>query len=92
MATSDHTIRLQPTTYDALEAEAARRHVAPDDLADEMMRERLTAGAHREEGGMRATLERLRQISARMPEIDAARLVREGRDELDRRGTEWLPS
>jgi hypothetical protein len=84
VATRDHTVQLRPTTYGALEVEATRRHLAPDELADELVRERL-AGVGGRLATMRGSLETLERISARMPEVDVVRLVREGREELARR-------
>lgn len=84
MATHDHTVQLRPTTYGAREVEATRRHLAPDELADELVRERL-AGVGGRLRTIGESLETLERISARMPEVDAVRLVCEGREELARR-------
>lgn len=91
MATHARNIRLRPATYEALEVEAARRHVPPDELADELVRGQLVAARPRS-GSMGDALAALEELGARMPEVDAARLVREGRDELDRRSSQWPSS
>ncbi len=41
MASTDHTVRLATRTYERLEAEAQRRHRAVDEVADELLGERL---------------------------------------------------
>ena len=84
MTTRSHTVQLRPATYGALEVEATRRRLAPDELADELVRERLVDVRARP-ATMRDALQTLNEISARMPEVDAIRLVREGREELVRR-------
>jgi len=84
VTTQAHTVQLRPGTYGALEVEATRRHLAPDELADELVRERL-GNVRAEVVSMRDALQTLEAISARMPEVDAVRLVREGREELVRR-------
>jgi hypothetical protein len=88
MATRERAVTLRQDTYEALEAEAQRRHVAPDDLADELVRQQLPADAKQ----MRDALDALGSVSARMPEVDAVQLMREGRDELERRASRWQPS
>jgi hypothetical protein len=82
MTTREHKIRLHQETYDALEIEAQRRDVAPDELADELVRRQLPARSNQ----MQDALDALAAVSAKMPEVDAVRLVSNGRQELDRRG------
>jgi len=84
VATRSHTVQLRPATYGALEIEATRRRLAPDELADELVRDRLVDVRARP-ATMRDALQTLNEISARMPELDAVHLVREGREELARR-------
>jgi predicted transcriptional regulator len=88
MATSDHTVRLHPETYEALEHEAERRHVAPDELAEELVRGQLPPARR----AIRETLDKLAAIRERMPEVDAVQLVRDGRRDLEERGRRWQSS
>jgi hypothetical protein len=85
MASMDHTVRLATRTYERLEAEARRRRSAVDDVADELLAERLPEPAPDLERARQA-LDQLAWIRARRGRgVDAVALVREGRDELDRR-------
>lgn len=85
MATADHTIRLPSATYERLRAEAQRRHQAIDEIADEMLDERLPQSITDRERA-RSALERLAALRARVGRgVDAVVLVRESREELDRR-------
>ena len=85
MASTDHTVHLATRTYERLEAEARRRHSAVDEVADELLYEQLP-GASPDLGEVRQALDQLAQIRARGGQgVDAVALVREGRDELDRR-------
>jgi len=62
-----------------LEAEARRRRVAPDVLVAELVRDGLAHGpATRAIAGALSALD---AASQRMPEADAVRLIREGREE-----------
>ncbi len=88
MATRAHPIHLRNETYAALEREAQLRQVEPDELADDLVRAQLPS----ESGQMQAALTALAAVSAKMPEVDAVALVREGREELDRRGRQWQSS
>jgi hypothetical protein len=55
---------------------------APDELAAELVRERLgEVGAQRATRMQDASVA-LDAVSARMPEVDAVRLIREGREAL----------
>lgn len=85
MATADHTIRLPSGTYERLQAEAQRRHRAIEEIAGELLDERLPQLiADRERA--HAALDRLGALRARVGQgVDAVALVRQGRDELDRR-------
>jgi hypothetical protein len=85
MVTTDHTIRLASGTYERLQAEAERRHRAIDEIADELLDERLPRPtADRERA--RSALGRLSALRARVGYgVDAVALVRDGREELDRR-------
>jgi hypothetical protein len=82
MATRDRVIHVTPDAYDRLEREADRRGVAPDDLADELLGAEL-APAHSD---LESVLADLAQIRSRVREpFDAVGVVREGREELERR-------
>ena len=84
MATSDRTIKLPEDSYALLAAEAQRRGIEPDAVADELVRADLgTSGA----GGLDAALEGLEQFRERLPEIDGVVLARDARTELERRGS-----
>jgi len=85
MAAADHTIRLPRSTYARLQAEAARSHRAIDEIAGELLDERLPLPiADREQAG--SALARLAALRARVGRgVDAVALVGEGREELDRR-------
>jgi len=85
MAATDHTIRLPSNTYARLQAEAARSHRAIDEIAGELLDERLPSPVADYER-TRSTLERLAGLRARVGRgTDAVALVRESREELDRR-------
>jgi hypothetical protein len=85
MATADHTIRLSSGTYERLQAEAQRRHRAIEEIAGEMLDERLPQPTTDRERA-RSALDRLAALRARTGRgVDAVALVRQGRDELDRR-------
>ncbi len=77
-------IRLQPETFSRLVEEARRRHETIDDTADRILREHLPV--IRETNSTLATLDRLKQLRARMkPGKGAVWIVHEGRRELERR-------
>lgn len=65
MATADHTIRLPSATYERLRAEARRRHQAIDEIADEMLDERLPQSITDRERA-RSALDRLAAPRARV--------------------------
>lgn len=88
MATTDHTVHLKPETFKALEAEAERRHVPPDELADELMREQLQATTSRR-SRMREALDALDEFSKTMPRVDAVQLIRDIREAEADRGLPW---
>jgi hypothetical protein len=86
-------VQLDEATYGALEAEARRRDVPPDQLAVELVRERLGETSCDRGRRVRAALDALSAIRAQVAgPVDAAALVREGRDELDRRAASWPSS
>jgi predicted DNA-binding protein len=85
MVATDHTIRLPGSTYARLQAEAARSHRAIDEIARELLDERLPQPIADREQALSA-LERLAALRARVGRgVDAVALVRESREELDRR-------
>lgn len=83
MATEDRTLQLQQDAYDLLVQEAARRGVAPEALADELLRADLGPGSRAD---IEETLAALAEFRSGLPAIDAVALVREGRAELEARG------
>lgn len=91
MATREYSIRLHPETYEALEVEANRRHVPPDELADEIVRGQLPQAQVRP-GQMREALDALLDFSQEMPRVDAVELIREVREEASDRGLRWQSS
>lgn len=83
MATRDRIIHVTPDAYDRLEREAGRRGVLPDALADELLAAELTP-VQADLDGILADLAKIRG-RIRGP-VDAVAVVREGREELERRG------
>lgn len=85
MATADRTVHVGARTYALLSEEAERRHRDVDTTADDLLTERLSASVI-DAAKLERTLERAAQLRARLPRTDeAVALVREGRDELERR-------
>jgi hypothetical protein len=83
MATRDRVVHLTPDAYARLEREAGRRGVPPDALADELLAAEL-APAHSD---LESILAELAEIRSRVRgPVDAVAVVREGREELERRG------
>lgn len=87
MATRSHTIRLDPASYELLEAEARRRGFSPDEVARELMREQLAASGD-DAQRMRSALATAAAVRAALPPIDGVELARESREQLDRRATQ----
>jgi hypothetical protein len=84
------TLRLDPTDHERLEAEAARLGMAPGTLARVYVRAGLsgsTTEAERRRRGALVALERLAELTADLPSVDAVEVARGGRDELGRRST-----
>jgi hypothetical protein len=81
MATSDRTITLPEDSYALLAAEARRRGIEPDAVADELVRADLGAAGT---GSLDAALEGLAQLRERLPAIDGIVLARDARAELER--------
>ncbi len=77
------TIHLPESSYALLTAEAQRRGLNPDALADELVRADLAA---RSEQDLEVTLESLAELRAKLPEIDGIVLARDARAQLERRG------
>lgn len=86
MATQPHTIRLDPATYELLQAEAKRRGISPHEVAQELMRKQLAAGGD-DAGRMRSALVAAAAVRASAAPIDVLELARLSRTELERRGT-----
>ena len=84
VVTADRTIHIGARTYALLREEAERRHRDVDTTADDLLAERLSSQIDAAE--MTRTLERAARLRSRLPRTDeAATLIREGRDELERR-------
>jgi hypothetical protein len=85
MSIHARTVQLHPRTFDQLELEASRRHLAADELADELVRAALAESAARSATSLRDALAVLDAQSLRMPEIDALPVVSDGRGRLGAR-------
>jgi hypothetical protein len=83
MATRDRVIHVTPDAYDRLAREAGRRGVPPDALAEELLAIELAPV----DFDWNSTLAELAEIRGRMRggSDDAVAIVREGREELERR-------
>jgi hypothetical protein len=77
------TIHLPESSYVLLSAEAQRRGLDPDALADELVRADLAA--HREQD-LETTLKGLAEFRASLPEIDGLVLASDARAQLEQRG------
>lgn len=77
------TIHLPESSYALLSAEAQRRGLDPDSLADELVRADLAAG---NEQDLEAALKNLAEFRARLPEVDGIVLARDARAQLEQRG------
>jgi hypothetical protein len=84
MATRTRTVHVSSDAYDRLVHEAERRGVAPDALADELVKADLSPV----EFDLERTLTDLAEVRSRLRGggLDAVEVVRAGRDELERRG------
>jgi hypothetical protein len=76
------TIHLPESSYALLSAEAQRRGVDPDALADELVRADLAAHGEQD---LETTLKSLAEFRARLPEIDGIVLARDARAQLEQR-------
>ncbi len=77
------TIHLPESSYALLSAEAQRRGLDPDALADELVRADLAAGSEQD---LEAALTDLAEFRVRLPEIDGVVLARDARAQLEQRG------
>jgi hypothetical protein len=77
------TIHLPESSYALLSAEAQRRGLDPDALADELVRADLAAHV---EQNLETTLKSLAEFRARLPAIDGIVLARDARAQLEQRG------
>jgi hypothetical protein len=85
MATADRTVHVGAQTYALLRKEAERRHRDVDTTADDLLTERLST-SQIDASKMKWILERAARLRARQPRTnEAVALIREGRDELERR-------
>lgn len=76
------TIHLQESSYALLYAEAQRRGLDPDALADQLVRADLAVPG---EQNLEATLKDLAEFREELPEIDGVVLARDARAQLERR-------
>jgi hypothetical protein len=86
------TLHLEPREYEQLEAAAHRKGMAPDvlvrSLIDDALRDDVFNDPERYKQAMYDALEaldRLAEMRQDLPEVDAVQIVREGREELERR-------
>lgn len=92
MSTQTITLQLEPTDYEHLANEARRLGTTPGHLAQSYVRaglaDRRVADVEQGREAGRVALKGLAAVRARLPQtgpIDIAQLLREGRDELERR-------
>ncbi len=78
------TIHLPESSYALLSAEAQRRGLDPDALADELLRTDLATSDGQD---LEVTLQSLAELRARLPEIDGVVLSRDARAQLEQRGS-----
>jgi hypothetical protein len=76
------TIQLPESSYALLSAEAQRRGLDPDVLADELLRTDLAMGNGQD---LDATLRSLAELRETLPEIDGIVLARDARAQLEQR-------
>jgi hypothetical protein len=83
------TITLDPADYERLEEQARRCGTSPDSLAQGYVRAGLAAddepGAEAKRRATLAALDRLAELTADLPPVDAVRIARASRRELERR-------
>jgi len=83
------SVRLEAADYERLAAEARRLGLPPATLVRLYVRAGLggegETGAERSRRAGLAALDRLAELTADLPPIDAVRVARESRDELERR-------
>ncbi len=77
------TIHLPESSCALLSAEAQRRGLDPDALADELVRADLAAHGEQD---LETALKSLAELRARLPEIDGIVLARDPCAQLERRG------
>lgn len=75
MAARDHTVQLNHRTFEELEIEARKRRVGADELADELVRAGIAETTARSGSPLREALAVLDAVGARMPEIEAGRIL-----------------
>jgi hypothetical protein len=85
VATGQRTIHLPEGSCTLLAAEAQRRGIDPDALADELVRADL--GTPGEQDDLEVVLGALAELRSELREIDGIALARDARDALERRGS-----
>jgi predicted DNA-binding protein len=78
------TVRLSAEERDRLESEASRLRLTPDVLATKLLVERLAEVP--DSLAALDALSQLRNLARQMPVIDAVKLARESREDLEHRG------
>jgi hypothetical protein len=84
MATRSRSVRLGPDAFELLAREAERRGVAPETLADELLRAELAPQAN---DALEQALAGLAAVRAGQPEVDAVAVARDARSDLDARSS-----
>ncbi|MGH3499946.1 MAG: hypothetical protein ACRDQA_03440 [Nocardioidaceae bacterium] len=85
MDTRPLTVRLDVADYERLEASAGRFGMRPGTLARMMLHAGLSGAADGSVDAVRAVLDRLDALTARMPPVDAVAVAAAVRGELDER-------
>lgn len=82
------TVHMDPQEHERLEAEAKRRGISAGELAHELIEAGLSGlpedAEERRRRGLKA-LERLRELTADLPPVDAVQVARQAREELEQR-------
>lgn len=82
MATQNHSVQLSRDIFEQLELEAGKRRMGTCELADELVRAGLAESTTRSCASLRDALDVLDAVSARMPDIDAARILPDEQQQL----------
>jgi hypothetical protein len=82
------TLRLEDPDYERLQREAAQLGIKPGTLARVLLHASLGVAAGKPRGSRRpaAVLDRLAALTSTLPPVDAVRVARDARAELEGRG------